>query len=543
MLRQALAVDHLMMQLESHLQTTYVNPRYRPGEYSKPINIDSVVLYVLETEEGHLEVLVSPERSQVMQLQFHPNDLSDLCLTEPTGAAELFRLASSFSAFSAREVDALLNCALVEPVDAYGQTPLFYAVAADDSHAVRAFLERGSNPNHRANGGWTPLWMAVRDTSEPEVVLELLRAGASASATLEASGAYSNSILETIVVQALVNENLSRDEAMLALIAAYLIEVNPSREGTGPATVVTNSGAAPFIAPPTATPHSRVVVQDLELDMVGNLFARSQSLGKTEEFNFPISAKGEVRAITYSGIFELNRQQFAITAHYVQDVTFTGSTIPDEFMLEGFSESEFEDFIIFEVAEVHGGLLGKTIVAVGLPDAEFTAELADQMNIGTVANFLVSTQLPLATHRLGAGAEMLTFITAELDGIQIRLETTEVIEDVSSSGFRVRIKEETVIPGFVDHGYGVTESLSMRDSSDYAIHYSYADPLGYTLTGEQHAEVDIEITFEDFGDVTSQSRIDGFLTGSTTTLDWIGIEHEMQRGVVVRIVVRILDRL
>ena len=71
--------------------------------------------------------------------------------------------------------------AAVEGRDAYGQTPLMYAVHKNRGEVVRALLAAGTDANARSRAGWTPLMYAARDGGA-DVVAALLAAGAKPSA-------------------------------------------------------------------------------------------------------------------------------------------------------------------------------------------------------------------------------------------------------------------------------------------------------------------------------------------------------------------------
>lgn len=68
-------------------------------------------------------------------------------------------------------------CVGFDKVDEYGQTPLMYAISADNNMTVGMLLSVGLDPNHRTHAGWTPILYAARDASDM-VVTRLLEAGA-----------------------------------------------------------------------------------------------------------------------------------------------------------------------------------------------------------------------------------------------------------------------------------------------------------------------------------------------------------------------------
>lgn len=73
---------------------------------------------------------------------------------------------------------AINSCVGFNHVDEYGQTPLFYAITANNQQTTGWLL--GSNvqdPNHRTIAGWTPLMYAARDASV-DIIEILLRYGA-----------------------------------------------------------------------------------------------------------------------------------------------------------------------------------------------------------------------------------------------------------------------------------------------------------------------------------------------------------------------------
>ena len=80
------------------------------------------------------------------------------------------------------EVIALLakNSANLEAKDDYpdGETALFYAIRAGAERAITALLDNGTNPNTRNKNGITPLIVASAIVSNPEIIRELINAGA-----------------------------------------------------------------------------------------------------------------------------------------------------------------------------------------------------------------------------------------------------------------------------------------------------------------------------------------------------------------------------
>lgn len=62
------------------------------------------------------------------------------------------------------QIDALAaQGADVNDADAFGQTPLIYAVNNDDPEVLRALINAGANVNTQTGAGWTPLMYAARD--------------------------------------------------------------------------------------------------------------------------------------------------------------------------------------------------------------------------------------------------------------------------------------------------------------------------------------------------------------------------------------------
>ena len=92
---------------------------------------------------------------------------------------KLFRAAESAPADTVRTL--LEGGAVVDGRDAYGQTPLMYAVHKNRREAVSALLAAGADANARSRAGWTPLMYAARDAGE-DVAAALLAAGAKVGA-------------------------------------------------------------------------------------------------------------------------------------------------------------------------------------------------------------------------------------------------------------------------------------------------------------------------------------------------------------------------
>ena len=90
-----------------------------------------------------------------------------------------FRAAEAAPADTVRTL--LEAGAVVDGRDAYGQTPLMYAVHKNRQEAVSALLAAGADANARSRAGWTPLMYAARD-ADANVVAALLTAGAKVGA-------------------------------------------------------------------------------------------------------------------------------------------------------------------------------------------------------------------------------------------------------------------------------------------------------------------------------------------------------------------------
>ncbi len=88
---------------------------------------------------------------------------------------KLFRAAEAAPADTLRTL--LEAGAVVDGRDAYGQTPLMYAVHKNRKEAVSALLAAGADANARSRAGWTPLMYAARD-ADANVAAALLTAGA-----------------------------------------------------------------------------------------------------------------------------------------------------------------------------------------------------------------------------------------------------------------------------------------------------------------------------------------------------------------------------
>ena len=105
----------------------------------------------------------------------------DLALSSGNQAFVYWLNESLFRAAEAALADTLRTLleagAVVDGRDAYGQTPLMYAVHKNRREAVSALLAAGADPNARSRAGWTPLMYAARDAGA-DVAAALLTAGA-----------------------------------------------------------------------------------------------------------------------------------------------------------------------------------------------------------------------------------------------------------------------------------------------------------------------------------------------------------------------------
>ena len=100
----------------------------------------------------------------------------------PDVAVEVSALPSLFHAARLGELDMLRKAmGLGEDLnvrDAYGQTPLMYAVDHGQLAAVTVLLAAGADPNATSEAGWTPLMYAARAGRSVALTEALLNAGA-----------------------------------------------------------------------------------------------------------------------------------------------------------------------------------------------------------------------------------------------------------------------------------------------------------------------------------------------------------------------------
>lgn len=94
------------------------------------------------------------------------------------------RLVEAIANIDGATFVAALECgADVNQVDSYGQTPLMYAVAANQVGTVRRLLAAGARVDARSGAGWTALHYAARSGISDAIATELMDGGASLTAT------------------------------------------------------------------------------------------------------------------------------------------------------------------------------------------------------------------------------------------------------------------------------------------------------------------------------------------------------------------------
>lgn len=157
----------------------------------------------------------------------------------PTATPDLFSAARDLSA---SELQKLLDVSpSVDLRDAYGQTPLMYAVEANKPQSVRQLLAAGADPNALTDANWTPLMYAARSPDNATNVETLLKAGADPSVK-NASG-------ETALELAL-DHNRSGAAALLeSALAERTQPLQAARAQVRPVAPVVNSRPSPESSP------------------------------------------------------------------------------------------------------------------------------------------------------------------------------------------------------------------------------------------------------------------------------------------------------
>lgn len=80
---------------------------------------------------------------------------------------------------NAKVLDKLIMPRTLEEKDKSGRTALFYAAAVNKNYdIVQTLLDAGANPNARSINGDTPLIIAAKTSTTPNVILILLLSGA-----------------------------------------------------------------------------------------------------------------------------------------------------------------------------------------------------------------------------------------------------------------------------------------------------------------------------------------------------------------------------
>ena len=85
------------------------------------------------------------------------------------------QIAATYDVGSLEKEDSIKSAAVVNSKDAYGLTPMHFAVAGSENPEVIDVLQRyGADPNSRDEYGLTPMHVAARFTANPQVIEKLV---------------------------------------------------------------------------------------------------------------------------------------------------------------------------------------------------------------------------------------------------------------------------------------------------------------------------------------------------------------------------------
>lgn len=524
-LRRWVAAGALARSLETHPRLVS-SAAYPSRAWREPWTV-----FVVEYPEGLLEVRVAPRRPYQAAITFRPRDPVGPCLRAYDEAVDPFDLARAFGTFDAEQARTLLACTRdLGATDDDGRTALFEAVAVGDAAAVRAFLAAGWRHDARDDDGWTPLLLATRDASDPDIVLALLAAGADPTVGLPDAPA------RDALWYARRNADLAATEALIAVMAAFVarthVRVDPHH---APREVA--SGGAPFLPPTPAPTEVEAVLLSGSMTVRGAATATASGPGAADvEIEEALDLRVDFELVRWTLPLVLASEPYLVAVTYAQRLDVTalgGGDLLDDFVTDPGDESWFE------LVDVRDGTWGATRFAIA--DDLGDPAIAAALDLVPLRGLLVGGggRLP-PDARIGVGSAWVSDRRVELEGGELIVEHRVTVVDVGDAGHTIDTREATVVPALVVRDGWVETVTSLRQETAVRTVATPRDRVHASISGDVVIEQTVSLR-------AGRDRVDvvvaasGPIEATLVPWNWRSLTPEDRRGVVQRIV-RLLTR-
>lgn len=443
---------------------------------------------------------------------------------EPFDSAmqELFRLGARFAEYSPTERSRLLGCMWREPVDDEGRTPLLHAILADDPLAVRAFIEAGAEVNWTGPEGWSPLWLAVRNTKHPEIVMDLLAAGA--QPLLVPRSAYS---VYQLISLAADNRDLVSHPAALVLAAAVLAEkagVIYGGRDADPQSEIVREGTQPWLLPRPIPQepllHSGTLFVDGSMKMKGSGILEGEDMTFHEDGRFRLAL--DVVTLEIPAVFSGRQNLVQVTAVLGVNSEIDGETRggrPDRF-----GES-YDSYLVIEIADASRGVADRSELFLD-GSADIDARLMSEFGLMDVGG-MIGVSFPTGSEVLfGKGGQSRWTINRFLDDTWLFSTGTEEVRSVEAESHTIRETETTRIVSR-EESWGLLSELTAVQEMMVETVYTTGMEERTSLSGTIESSVRLSLHIDDDGGDKTYMTVDisGVLSGGTA-----GVPHNQHSG-------------
>ncbi len=452
------------------------------------------------------------------------------CPDAKASPLSLFELARTYSAQEEGYALDILACADdLDVVDEYRQTPLYYAISANDVGAVRALLEFGADPNHRSNAGWTPLLMAARDSTDPRVVSELLDTGADPSAKPD------DQQWRDALWYAQRNEHLIGTQAIVQLLLTGLYGESQTAQLIKSPTIV-NRGEPPYLSQESPPSDVEVLLHKGTVVLTGRGEVQLLRGGPPDPERFAGRLDITFSVVELRLPLKLSARQHVAVITYVQDFDMTPTGDFDKFEDFALDPEDEVSVIIFDAS---GGAWGEVVVAIGT-DRE-SGEQLQGLGFVPFGQLMLARTLSGDQAHLGQGAILTFEDTMVIEGAHVRIKDETKITSVTPQEVRLRTTESSIVESFDVSGYygEVTTTVNQNASYD-VVHRPGANSGALQIDGEILLAVHIILELDDLL-VSSEVSIQGPMSITGSKVSWTGQTPETQRGVLGRIM-RLLEK-